>query len=275
MRRLGLGSAISLVSLLLAFGWSFDHFYELLLLGLLLLLSPFVPSGAFTRRAVSKAYVLFFVAGVVVDLVLGIWIAGLWHYSYTHIAEYVLLYVWVYPAGGFVLVQSYLIALRYLPHTIAVHVAPQTRVILALLGIAASALSIALIPAAFRGDGIETVLFFMSAVAALCAFGSFVTELRGRPSYARDILERPLPVASAILFATMINLVVHEFPNLFAGQWVYTVHTDTVLDTAIIGIPLGIWILWPFLTMGSMTLYAFVRPHTVPKAEALSASARQ
>ncbi len=110
---LAFGFTIVTWSCVAAVFWHYNHFYGYLLLGLLLILIPFVPPAAFTMRRTVRLYILYICAALVIDLLLGLTVTKIWYYSYTSALEYAILYVWIYPAGGFVLAIPYILGWKY------------------------------------------------------------------------------------------------------------------------------------------------------------------
>jgi len=52
-------------------------------------------------------YSLFFLGGIIADLLLGISVTKLWYYNYHYYFEYIPLYFLIYPLGGIVMVQTF------------------------------------------------------------------------------------------------------------------------------------------------------------------------
>lgn len=68
-------------------------------------------------------------------------------------------------------------------------------------------------------------------------------------------VKNPTPVFLATVIATYVHALLHELPNVYARQWVYVVETGTFLDTLLLGVPIMLWLLWPLLTIGSVTIF--------------------
>ncbi len=238
-----------------AFVFEYKHFYDFLLVGLLCILLPFMQSGTFTVKRIAKMWVLFFLTGIVVDLLLVLLITKGWYYNYSALWEYVVLYIWVYPAGGLVLVASYLEVKKLFRGR---EVSPPHIPIWILwaLFLPFAVASIALI---FLQDALPFGVWSYSCITAVfLAFtllSGLIAEIIERDSYIHGLAANPIPVLFATAVTTYINTLVHEYPNVYAKQWVYVVDTGTFLDSLLLGIPVMLWLLWPFLTMGALTIF--------------------
>ncbi len=233
----------------LAFVWHYHHFYELMLAGLLLIFGPFVPKGTFSKRRIVKLYLVFILAALTVDLLLGLAITKAWYYTYSGIFEYVILYAWTYPAGGFVMVQSYIIAYTLFTRDSSHDHPINARIFWAVLAFFAAATFTILLSKKYLAPSLWGVLFGASAVLTLCSATALRCEIRGKRSYLRDIISHPRAMFVGTFLATFANLLIHEYPNVYAREWVYR------SDILILGIPLFIWLAWPLLTIGSVSLF--------------------
>ena len=252
---IAVGVVIVAAASISAIVWEYKHFYEFSLLGLVLLLAPSVPAGAFSGKRIARLYVLFFGAGLVVDLLLGITITQSWYYNYSSVFEYIVLYTWIYPLGGFVMAQSYLVARRVFKAS-STH---EKHIDLKVFWIAFSIPAAVTIGSLIFKDQLIfsqwSPIMAVSAALMLCAAAALRSELRGKRSYLRDLISAPWQTVLATLLATYINLPIHEYPNVYAREWVYVPATGTFLDSHIIGIAVLYWLMWPLLVVGSMSLY--------------------
>jgi hypothetical protein len=249
------GIAITLGAATVAFLFEFKHFYEFLLLGMLIVLIPFFPKEVFSAKRLLKAWALFFLVGIVVDLLLGLLIMKGWYYNYSAFWEYALLYVWAYPAGGLVLVLSYLLSKKLFNIRIREDQRFDIRIFWAcsaLLGIASLALIFAKDLFLF---GARNYLFGTTVICFFIALSAPMAQLVGRNSWVREAVLNPLPILLATCTSTLVNLLLHELPNVAARQWMYVVTTGTFLDSPLLGVPLMLWLWWPFLTVGAVTIY--------------------
>lgn len=247
------GLAIFLLSLYSAFVLNFKHFYEFELLGLLLLLYPLVPSTTFGAfRQISYLYANFVFAGFVVDYIIGQQLTGMWSYTYTATWEYALLYLWIYPAGGFVLLQSYLIGKRMARAGQEKSLSIQTLYALCLA-------SIFVLVGLWFSEGLLPYIWWAGSLVGILALLGCITvdllsEWLGGQSYARDLVSNPVSIGLVTIVATYLNLLIHEVPNVYARQWTYLSDPQ-----ALLGIPLVVWLLWPLLLIGPVVLYCLVK----------------
>ncbi len=253
------GALILIGSCFAAVVWHYNHFYEFTLLGLLLILVPFVPKDAFTQKRIINLYLWYICAALVVDLLLSLIITKVWYYHYTSIVEYAVLYVWIYPAGGFVLTIPYLIGRKYFDIQSSGFVIDK-RIFQAIFTLFLAATIILIL---IKGQILFAVwgpIFLIVSILALCALSSLRSELRGRPSYVRDLIVSPGHTLLVTTLATLPNLIIHEYPNVYAHQWTYILNTGSAMDILLLGIPLLVWVAWPLLVVGSVSIYYQTEP---------------
>lgn len=248
-----LGALLLAWSLYLGFVEHFSHFYELTLLGLLFILMPWI-----THRLTFGIALKFYLACVVVallgDLGIVLGLTHLWHYTYTHFWEYALLYLFIYPAGGFVMLASYLIVKPYFLPKINKRINFEIFFIcLAVLVGGAVLVELPLRDA--LSETLWNLLFTGTIAVALGIPAALYSEKLYRASFLRDLLSNPVGCVLATIVATYPNFFLHEFPNIYARQWVYTIPPETFADAMISAIPLFIWLTWPFLTIISVSLF--------------------
>lgn len=253
------GFGLLLLSFYLAFFLRFNHFYEFLLTGLFLILLPFTIKHLSSIKLFVLLYLSFVALGLFIDLLIGISLFKLWHYSYSNLFEYFLLYALIYPLGGFVLLESFLLGRTFAEEK--TNYTGDLKTKLVVLSVVLLALIILLI--------VTKTFFAFSAWAAILTiciivFGIVSTnaasEFLSAKSYARELFSNPRNVISITLVATYFNAFLHEYPNLFANQWIYTAYINPFFDTHFLGIPLLIWLIWSTLLIGPASIYYFWKP---------------
>ncbi|TSC85653.1 MAG: hypothetical protein G01um10148_1039 [Parcubacteria group bacterium Gr01-1014_8] len=250
------GGFITLLSLSLAYSFHYNHFFEFLLLGLLLLLIPTISAELRSRGKIILLYVVFLMGGLAVEFS-GLRLAHAWHYNYDSLVEYILLFAWAYPAGGFIIVLSYLYGRKVFgaKETPATEVRQNPVRIAKVICIASTILTLYFF--ANLHSRFSIVLGSYSFLLVVCAMLSIISERRSHSSFVRDFLQNWRATLVAALSATYVFMLIQELPNIAAKQWAYTWQTSTILDSLFLGIPLATWLLWPFLVFGTVAvLYA-------------------
>ncbi|MBI3983890.1 hypothetical protein HY346_01175 [Candidatus Microgenomates bacterium] len=256
MKVLWFGAGLVGTGVLLAIVFQYSHFYEFLLIGLALLLTR-VPNELQSWRSYSLLYLGFLAAGVVLDLALGLLISGLWQYNYQSDLEYIWLYGLVYPLGGYVMLQSFLLGKLLLklqpskPNRSLPWLAPVT----ALVALVTLAIGIFMIGTA--ATTAWRIGFVIMAALAGILITNWMAQTIGRRSFVAELLDHPLALLLTVAGAAYANFLVHELPNLVAHQWVYGV-PDGLPSTPILGIPLLLFSLWPLLVLAPVSSYYLV-----------------
>ena len=251
------GALITLLSLVLAYVFHYNHFFEFLIAGLLLMLIPTAPVELRSHRKIILFGISFLAGGLAIEF-FGQSLVHMWHYNYNSLIEHVLLYAWGYPASGFILVLSYLYAQKVIGKKIPTTVVRQNPV-----RIATVICIVSTILAVFFFSNFHSRLFIVlglySFMLASCALLSIISERRFDRSLIRDFLQNWRATLVATLLATYVFMLAQELPNIAAGQWAYSWQTGPVLDALYLGIPLATWLLWPFLTLCTVALHYTTR----------------
>ncbi len=246
------GTVLVIGAIILAEVYQFKHFYEILLVGLTMLVGSALTAKEIDRLLYYKLFLLFVPVGFILDYVLGISVTHLWFYNYTNIYEYWLLYLLVYPLGGIVMLQSYLLFRKY------IRVAPVSK-LLAGVGVVFYLAVTYIIATTTYYSWPNAKLSMVGTLGCFCVLGIAVfnvwSEIRHKKSYARELFTRFVPVMAATLCATYVNAFLHELPNVVARQWVYLPTSGTTLDVMILGIPFLVLVAWVFLTLLPVSLY--------------------
>ena len=247
-----------LLSLHLSINLRYNHFYEFMLLGIFLFFVPLVPKGTMGERTYIMLYIMFILAGVVVDLFMGMMMANLWYYTYSSLIEYIVLYLMVYPIGGIVMVQNFLI-FKNLFTSNAKKWAVINLKTLKILTVFFIIFSIILF-ATEMGLGTPYLASFFSIIFTAFLILNYIAErpayLRGKKgiSYIRILLESPKACILATLGTSYVHGIIHEVPNTFAMQWVY--HGWPLKDFTILGLPgFGLLVGWVALTVVPVSAY--------------------
>ncbi len=247
-----LGIVLLAASLALAFLSHYKHFYEFMVLGLFLILYV-ANQKLISDQVYLRLYVRFFVAGLIGDLILGITITKLWHYNYHSVLEYVPLYLVIYPVAGIVMLQTYVLVADKLFPKQPIAAATDAGAYLRAAYISAAISAGFGVIACITQNQIVLLLFFCAtSIWALIAI-AYVTRMQGQKTLWDIWKAQPLLLASAIVITTFINAFLHEIPNTYGHQWVYT--NWPLMQVTIAGIPLFVLLTWPTLTLYPVSAY--------------------
>jgi len=254
------GFVLFLLSLYLAFFLGFNHFYEVLLTGLFLALFPFTKKHFVNFKLAMALYLSFVASGLFLDLLVGLSVFKLWHYSYSNSFEYILLYTLVYPLGGFVALQSFLLCKSFIKtenvaraHNLKTGIIIFTALLLLLIGILTAS------KAHFSFTTWAVILTVSAIMFGIISINA-VSEILNGKSYVRELIGSPQKVILVTFISTYVNAFIHEYPNVFAGQWIYTAYANQFLNTPILGIPIFVLLIWPALVIVPVSIYYFLEP---------------
>jgi hypothetical protein len=255
------GFALVVASTLLARFAHFRHFYEFLLPGIFLVLRALL-GARIPKQIYVHLYVIFIVAGLIGDLIMGIDITKLWHYNYSSIGDYIVLYAMSYPLAGIVMVQSYvLIKRRFLKIRDIKSKHPLVGIKQYWVLIACLAIVLALISGAATTHPTPALLSSFYLVASFIAFLllSVISQAHGHMTVIEDLHHHPIKIVLGLLLAIYINAFIQEVPNTYAKEWVYTNYPLSSIH--IVGIPLIMLIGWPVLLFVPVAAYYYIRPN--------------
>jgi hypothetical protein len=249
------GIIILIFSIWLAISLSYKHFYEIMLIGLLFILYP-ITKKYFKTKILIQLYVLFaIIGGLIADLLIGPTIGELWYYNYTLIFEYVLLYLIIYPLGGLVMIMSFLYFLKNckLKKPKKISTTPLKNIaILSLI------ISITFIILKYNYNLNYSGFWFGSFFCLFIIFAiNYYSEKKNKTSFISILLTNPKPVIITSLLGTYINAFIHEYPNVFAQQWVY--QNMIFQNIQFLNIPLAVLVGWIILTVFPMSAYYLVK----------------
>lgn len=246
-----IGLFIVVFSLVLAFVFRYNHFYEFLLVGLFLIFYHSLPQAKISSNTYFKLYGAGIIAGFILDFVFGLKIGNVWYYNYSELWEYTLLYLLVYPLGGIVMLQTYLFFENWFHiKTPRVRNVPINRwgIVSILL------LAVAVILLLFG----QRILYFGYLICTVIALSiifymNYLSERINKISYFRCLLLLPIDYLLITLLTTYFQAFIHEIPNVFARQWVY--QNMPFESLMIFDIPTGVLVGWILLTVGPVSLY--------------------
>ena len=251
-----LGILILLFSLWLAFVEKYNHFYEIMLIGLVFILYP-LTRNHFDKKTIIKLYLIFLVlAGIFGDFIFGITIGNVWYYHYSSLWEYALLYLLIYPLGGFVMIMSFLLFLGKKKTKSETKIYEKKLNILVLASSILSFLAVLFFIYLKYNFDVPYSGFFV-AVFVWVLFSSIFNYVpkkkMNKISYLKLLLSNPKKVLFATFIGTYINALLHEYPNVFAQQWVY----QNILfgDIKLFGVSVIVLIGWLALTIFPVSAY--------------------
>lgn len=259
-----IGFAISVFSLFLIFIVKYNHFYELLLIGLFLMLF-FAPGQQISKKTYFLLYFYFFLIGLIIDLFLGLSVCKLWTYPYKYLFEYIFIYVVIYPIGGLVMLKSFLLFERLLTilmfknkNQFAKNTSEDfnnTNIkIFLIVSLVIFSLGI-IITNYYQTFKYYGVLLFFFSYMTLFWLINFEAEKYIR-SYLSNIQRAPFLFAVATIVTAYTNGFIHEYPNTFAHQWKY--QGLPFQDMFILHIPITAFLGWPLLVIIPISVYYFV-----------------
>jgi len=251
---------MSVVGIYLAVFLHFNHFYEVFIVGLFLVLRHML-GRRISRHTYFTLYCIFVVAGLIGDLLMGLVITKLWRYNYSHIVEYATLYTIIYPFAGIVMVQSYLycknIVLKVRARKkIKPLLSPRDYVaIIILLSILLAISSYLLLN---RFTPLRSLSFYILASILALFTLSFYSQLHGHETLIEDIHKSPSKILATLLLATYANFLIQEIPNSYGHQWIYTNYP--LNNVNFLRIPIVPLLGWSLLLLVPVAGYYLVLP---------------
>ena len=250
------GFTVFLFSLFLALA-KYNHFYEFTLIGLFLILYYFTLK-LLNKKIYLALYFLFFAGGLIADLLLGILITELWYYNYQRYFEYIPLYFLIYPLGGIVMVQTFVLFKSSLQtkqlEQEAGKINAQIFKVLFFVTLVSSLL-IVFFDLIYGLKYFGFILYFLLTLSAVFYF-NYKSEKLDK-SYLHYLLREPKLYIFATLLTAYLNAFVHEFPNTFAKQWTY--QNFPFNDVLFFDIPVTVFFVgWIALAIIPISVYYYV-----------------
>jgi hypothetical protein len=188
---------------------------------------------------------------------LGLAITKLWHYNYTSYLEYIPLYLLIYPLGGIVLVQTFLVFKHRFMKNLRLSRKKYAGIFM-IFGLVFLVASLLIIFLSFRLPYFGVFLFFSLTVLAFFIF-NFLAEHFGT-SYLKILIEKPFSCMFITLLTAYIHCLIHEVPNIFARQWVY--QNFPFQNITVFNIPVFVFFVgWAFLAAVPVSTYFYIRSY--------------
>ena len=255
------GALLFIISYFLAVYFMYSRFYTILLFGLF-----FILKGAYslkkkrellTLREFLVLYFPFFVMlGIFFDLIIGLWITKLWYYPEYTLLNYINLYLVIYPLGAFVMLYSFALL-----ESIFIHRPRGNR----LAYEHSLTLSLAIFVTGFIAFIISLIFlnrfngFFAMTFLALSFIGllDYLTLRIKKNNLLERLHIKTFKYILLILSIAYIQGIIHEWPNLFAREWIYK--NWPLQEITFLGIPVVILFFgWIFLLIGSYTFFELI-----------------
>lgn len=237
------------ISLILAVGYEFKNFYEILLFGILLTLFSFKAPRKIPESIYLKMYGWGFAAGIIIDLILGLTLTELWRYNYNSLPQYILLYLWIYPICLLIMALTYIISLDLLNIKFkkSKEKEPNLKdefvfVLFCFVFVIATFVYSSIVGKYYLG-----FLLFGTVMALIYLLLNVYIEKRKGLTFFNLLHKEPLKVALAAIMSTYSMAFLHEIPNIVAEQWVY--QNLPLMDITIIKIPIFVLAGWIILLL--------------------------
>jgi len=211
------------------------------------------------------------IAALFFDYFVELHIAHLWYYSYTAPWEYAVLYFFIYPAGTIVMIASYLIGRSYFLKNQKIFQVPES-VYWLFVVLAVAMLICGLLVPATTPHAAKAMLLTLAAVLMVWVPAQVFAERWHGVSYIHDLIGNPTKCLALTGLATYLNMILHEYPNTYAHEWTYAIHTGTFLDTPILGIALLVWLGWPALVIAPVSFYYLITGQKIHRMRTFDAN---
>ncbi|MBM3234255.1 hypothetical protein FJZ19_04140 [Candidatus Pacearchaeota archaeon] len=254
------GILLLIVSYILAIIYHYNKFYTILLLGLFFILKPMykiINKREFlSLKNFFKVYLAFFMLGIVADLIFGIWITKLWFYPDYNLINYIILYFFIYPFGGFIVIYSFALIEslagkkpreRKKDYFLALNFSK----ILFFLGMVFLIIAI-LFANSYKG-------FLIYVFFGLMGYGltNYVTLKYKKDDLLERILTKTSKYVLLIAIVAYTQGIIHEFPNVFAREWIY--QNFPLNNLTLLGIPIMVLLFcWLWLVVVPYSIFELV-----------------
>ena len=243
-----IGALIFISSLVLAIVYHYNRFYTLLLLGMFLILNSLykiiTKKELLNKLNFFKTYIVFFLFGIFGDLIFGIYVTKLWSYPSYSLINFIWLYIFIYPFGGYVMLYTFKLLehLFFLNENLMVAKEENEKYkfiskvlsIVGCLGIFLSLIS------EMNYKSFISYGFFVLTCFGLLSWGTLnLVKFNIFSKYKRH----PLKFTFIILLVSYVQGFLHEYPNTFVYEWLYHQNFPfsdiTLLDIQVLVLFLG------------------------------------
>ncbi len=254
--NLYIGSILFIISLVLAFYYHYNHFYELMLIGLFLIFG-YLTRNVINKKIYYKTYIYFLLFAVIGDIIFGINVSRLWYYNYNNIMEYLLLIAIIYPFGGWVLIQTFFI----LESTFVKNIKLEKIDSYLIKKFVMFLLFLSVITFIFRKDVLYgDFIFYSIASIGLYLYLEYKIIKTNKKSFMNSFIKNPKSYLLILILGSFSQAIIQEFPNTFAKQWVY--QNIPLINILILRVPILVFLGWVYLTLFSISVYYFVLSRT-------------
>ena len=203
-----------------------------------------------------KVYFAFLILGLIADLIFGLWITKLWDYPGYNLFNYLILYFFIYPFGGFVMVYSFsllesVFIRKPRENNVAYKHSLMTALIVAAVGFLGFFISVFFVEI-FKG-------FFIYSFFTLFGWGitNYIILKIKKNNLLEHIFVKSLKYLILILVAAYVQGIFHELPNLFAKEWVY--QNWPFNEVTLLGIPVTVLLFgWLALVFVPYAVFEFI-----------------
>jgi len=234
----------------------YNHFYEFLLVGLFIILYQLTPKKLINKKFYLILYIIFIFGGLITDLLLGLTISKLWYYTYSNIIEYIFLYILIYPIGGIIMIQSYLILKNKFKKNIKkkkfnIKVLKIIGYILLIINFFLTSINLF-----YPFDNFGKI-FFITITGFVFFYLNYKSEKYSNLSYIGDLINNPKLFLTITILVSYSNAFIHEFPNTYAKQWVY--NNWLFKNYYFLNMPSDVFFIgWIALTMIPISIYYYL-----------------
>lgn len=255
-----LGIIIVCAALILAFSFNYNRFYSFLLIGLFIILKEGYRLVEKKDLMSWKIFLIlyagvFFIFGLIGDLTLGIWLCKLWSYPSYNFLNYVNLYLLIYPLGGMVMVYSFafiekIFGSRIIETKRSYLFSKKFSLIIGILGV------VLLIFSIFSSLIYRGFFIYLFGGFFVLGFMSYFTLRIRKDDLVERMFIKPVKYLILILVVAYTQGFLHEFPNVFAKEWVY--HNFPYESVTFFNIPVTVLFFgWIALVVGPYMIFEF------------------
>lgn len=184
--------------------------------------------------------------GIVGDL-FGIFL-GLWKYPNYNLVNYFLLYLITYPLAGFCMLYTFLIFQKLLKLTIK-KTKPNKSVVFSFLIIG---FILFLFSVIFKT--LFSFFLFASLIFVVLSVRDLLMIKKNNYSYLSEIVQNKRTYFILFFTTAYLHAIIHEFPNVFAKEWIY--FNFPLMNLTLFSIPISVlFFSWLVLIIGPHAIY--------------------